>query len=282
MSARGSSTRLIGSSRSSYGGQAAARPSADWSPSGTRSGWMPKSSSAAAVCSPTAATLTPANARASRPYSSNRSRTARTAFDRGEGDPLVPAGDQALDRALHLLRRARRLDRDRRHLLRHRAVVAQPLRHRRRPAPWSAGTRTRQPNSGLVSNQDSWSWAATASPTTAMAEPLVLARDTPAALRSAADPAQAGDHGLLRARRAVPGDGQPGALRPARRDQHLAEVGRCRVGAEHDQRGRAVRDLARLGGVDDAQLAVPLAGQRDARVGRDRGGGRTRRARSRT
>ena len=46
------------------------------------------------------------------------------------------------------------------------------------------GTRTRQPNNGLVSNHDSRSRAATASPTTAMAEPLVLARDTPAAFRS--------------------------------------------------------------------------------------------------
>jgi hypothetical protein len=36
----------------------------------------------------------------------------------------------------------------------------------------------------LVSNQDSRSLTATASPTTAMAEPRVLARDTPAALRS--------------------------------------------------------------------------------------------------
>ena len=41
---------------------------------------MPNSRSAPPVCSPTAATLTPANARASRPYSSNFSRTARTAF----------------------------------------------------------------------------------------------------------------------------------------------------------------------------------------------------------
>ena len=80
MSARGSSTRLIGSSTSSYGGQAAASPWPDCSPSGTRSGAMPKSLSAAAVWSPTAATLTPANARASRPYSSNFSRMARTAL----------------------------------------------------------------------------------------------------------------------------------------------------------------------------------------------------------
>ena len=41
---------------------------------------MPNASRAPAVCSPTAATLMPANARASRPYSSNFSRTALTAL----------------------------------------------------------------------------------------------------------------------------------------------------------------------------------------------------------
>ncbi len=45
--------------------------------------------------------------------------------DRGEGDPLVAARHQALDRALHLLRGARRLHGDRRHLVRHRAVGTQ-------------------------------------------------------------------------------------------------------------------------------------------------------------
>ncbi len=42
----------------------------------------------------------------------------------GEGDPLVPAGDQALDGALHLLRGARRLHGDGRHLGGHGAVGA--------------------------------------------------------------------------------------------------------------------------------------------------------------
>ena len=49
-------------------------------PTGTRSGLTPNAVSAAAVCSPTAATLMPAKARASRPYSSNFSRTALTAL----------------------------------------------------------------------------------------------------------------------------------------------------------------------------------------------------------
>src|ERR1700727_2599459 len=80
MSARGSSTPLSGSSTSSNGGHASARPSADCWPSGTRSGRIPKSSSAAVVWSPTAATFTPANARASSPYSSSFSRTALTAL----------------------------------------------------------------------------------------------------------------------------------------------------------------------------------------------------------
>src|ERR1017187_9755923 len=80
ISARGSSTRLIGSRTSSKGGQTAARPSPDCSPSGMRSGLIPNSRRAPAVCSPTAATLTPANARASKPYSSSFSRTARTAL----------------------------------------------------------------------------------------------------------------------------------------------------------------------------------------------------------
>ena len=41
---------------------------------------MPQSRSAAAVSSPTAAIFRPEKARASRPYSSNFSRTARTAL----------------------------------------------------------------------------------------------------------------------------------------------------------------------------------------------------------
>ncbi len=49
---------------------------------------------------------------------------------RGEPDPLVAAGDQALDRLLDLVRRARRLDRDRRDDLGGRAVLDEPGDHR--------------------------------------------------------------------------------------------------------------------------------------------------------
>ena len=49
---------------------------------------------------------------------------------RGEHHPLVAAVDQALDRALHLGGRARRLDGDGRHLLGAGAVHGQPLAHR--------------------------------------------------------------------------------------------------------------------------------------------------------
>jgi hypothetical protein len=80
MSARGSSTRSIGSSTSSYSGKSASRPSLDCCPVGTSSGTMPKARTASAVDSPTQATLTPAKARASRPSSTNFSRTAFTAL----------------------------------------------------------------------------------------------------------------------------------------------------------------------------------------------------------
>ncbi len=48
---------------------------------------------------------------------------------RGEHHPLVAAVDQALDRALHLRGAARRLDRDRRHLVRDGAVRPKPVAH---------------------------------------------------------------------------------------------------------------------------------------------------------
>jgi hypothetical protein len=80
MSARGRKTRSIGSKTSSYGAQTFSRPSDDCSSVGTSSGLMPNSTRAAAVASPTAATFTPANARASRPNSSSFSRTALTAL----------------------------------------------------------------------------------------------------------------------------------------------------------------------------------------------------------
>ena len=71
---------MIGSNTSSYGGKSASRPSLDCWPLGTSSGEIPNARTASAVDSPTHATLTPANARASRPSSANFSRTAFTAF----------------------------------------------------------------------------------------------------------------------------------------------------------------------------------------------------------
>ena len=107
-------------------------------PLGTSSGWMPKARTASAVDSPTQATLTPANARASRPSSANFSRTALHRVHRGEDDPAVPAGDQALDGAVHLRRGCA--------AARRRWSAPRPGRRRtraagrssRRPGPWCA------------------------------------------------------------------------------------------------------------------------------------------------
>ena len=88
--------------------------------------------------------------------------------DRGEPDPLVAAGDQALDGLLHLVRGARRLDRDGRHDLGRRRR-ARPAASTIEPAcSLVRGTSTRQPNSGLVSNHDAVSRSPAASPTTAI------------------------------------------------------------------------------------------------------------------
>ena len=144
---------------------------------------MPKSSSAAEVCSPTAATLTPANARASRPYSSKRSRIARTAFTDVKATHWYrPVTSPLTARSICCGVRGGST-----------AIVGTssgtaPYSRRRCDTTAACslvrGTSTRQPNSGLVSNHDSVSRAATASPTTATAGPAVLASDTPAALRS--------------------------------------------------------------------------------------------------
>ena len=161
---------------------------------------------------------------------------------RGERDPLVPAGDQALDRPLHLLRGARRLDRDGRHLLRHRAVGAQPLRRRCRPAPWSAAPAPASRTAAWSRTRTAACCAATASPTTATAGPCAVSRLTPAALRSAATEPSVRHHGVLLGGGAVPGDRERRGVRPARRDEHL---GRCRPGPASapriDQAARARR-----------------------------------------
>src|ERR1700761_145756 len=144
---------------------------------------MPKSSSAAVVCSPTAATFTPAKARASSPYSSSFSRTAFTAlvevnathWYRPVTSPLtarsiccgVRGGSTAMvgtSSGTAPYSRSRSETTDACSLVR--------------------GTSTRQPNSGLVSYQDILLFAAAASPTTATAPPRVVATVTPAAFRS--------------------------------------------------------------------------------------------------
>src|SRR5215472_10531403 len=185
MSARGSSTRLIGSSTSSYAGQQFASPSADCScGGGIRSAEIANARSDAAVCSPTAATLTPANALASSPYSSNFSLIALTAL--------------AEVKATHWYRPVTRPRTARSICCGVRggstAIVGTcsgtapyDLSCSQTPAACSfvLGTSTRQPNSGLVSNQESVRCILTPSPTTAIARPCAVSRLSPAALRSA-------------------------------------------------------------------------------------------------
>src|SRR5215213_5445345 len=110
MSARGRNTRLIGSSSSSYSGQSSSSPRADCSPDGTRSARSPHSARQAAVFSPTAAILSPENARV-------QTVVLELLLDRldgvhrGERDPLVAALHEPTDRLVHLQRIAGRLDR---------------------------------------------------------------------------------------------------------------------------------------------------------------------------
>ena len=76
--------------------------------------------------------------------------------DRGEPDPLVAAGDHALDGPLELLRRARRLDRDRRDDRGGGAVRARGAPSSSRTAPWCAAR-------GRPSRTAAWSRTTTAS-----------------------------------------------------------------------------------------------------------------------
>ena len=192
--------------------------------------------------------------------------------DRGEGDPLVAAGDQALDRTVHLLRRAGRLDRDRGHLLGHGALLAQLLGHGAPPAPWSAAP-------APASRTAAWSRTRTARAARRRRHrprPRGLTRvdqADPGRLQVGRDPAQGGGDGPLGGGGAVPGNGERRGVRPARGDQHLAQVGRARLGAQDDQGAGAERDPAGVRGLDDPDLAA-LTAERDARVGRYRGSGR--------
>ena len=155
--------------------------------------------------------------------------------DRGEGDPLVAALDQAADGLVHLQRVARRLDRDGRHLLGHRAVAAQPRRDSEPACSLVRGTSTRQPNSGLVSNHDSVSRRSTTSPTTVTA--------------GGGDPGGAGVGGDVgrASRRPSPARWwcRPGSSRPG-----------SRRAAGGDQRGGDLADRA------DARRAAPGCGRR--------------------
>src|SRR5580700_1730785 len=146
---------------------------------------MPNSRSALAVWSPTAATFTPANARASSPYSSNFSLIARTALT--EVNPIHwyrPVTRPLTARSICCGVRGGST-----------AIVGTcsgtaPLARSRSQTSSACsfvrGTSTRQPNSGLVSYQDRADCAETPSPTTATAGPLAVSRLTPAAFRSAA------------------------------------------------------------------------------------------------
>ena len=165
MSARGRKTRLIGSRSSSYGGQSSTQPAGGLlARTGPGRRWIPQVAIASAVLSPTAATFSPENARASSPYSSNFSRTALQRVDRGEHDPLVAPLDETADRLVHLQRVARRLDGDRRHLLGHRRRRLRSFADRLPACSFVRGTRIRQPNSGFVSNHERARAAPTTSP----------------------------------------------------------------------------------------------------------------------
>ena len=130
MSARGRKTRLIGSSTSSYGGQSASSPAADCSPVGHEVGAQAPGGDRLGGLVTDGGDLEPGE-RASveavllelLPHGLDR-------VDRGEGDPLVAALDEAADGLVHLQRVARRLDRDRRDLLGHGAVLAHATRQR--------------------------------------------------------------------------------------------------------------------------------------------------------
>ena len=231
---------------------------------------MPNSRSAAAVCSPTAATLMPANARASRPYSSNFSRTARTAFtDVNAIHWYLPVTRPLTARSICCGVRGGST-----------AIVgtcsgtAPQACSRLITSPACSlvrGTSTRQPNSGLVSNQDSPRWAVDAVADHGDGGPVRGEQAHPGRLEVGGDRPEGADHGVLVGGGAVPGDGERGGIGPARRHQHLGQVGGPGLGPEDHQGARADLHPAHLGGVDDPDVAAGVGRQRDARVGGNRG-----------
>ena len=184
--------------------------------------------------------------------------------DRGEADPLVAAGHQALDGALHLLRRARRLDGDRRHD-RRAGAVARRAGSTIEPA-WSLvrGTRTSQPNSGLVSNHDS-----------VLAQRDGRAHDgqrresDPAVAEHGLDLPEGRDVGALAGRRAALGDGD-GRRRVAAGGEQVAQGWTEPLGGAEDDDGAAAVDrpgpvVRAVPDADDVHAAGLLRRQRARR-----------------
>ena len=130
MSARGSSTRSIGSRMSSYGAQSASRPSLDCSPDGHQVGLDAVAGDGGGGHLTDAGDLDAGERAGVQAVLLDPLADGLPRVDRGEHDPLVAALDQALDRPLHLGRRARRLDGDGRHLDRYGTVRAQLLGQR--------------------------------------------------------------------------------------------------------------------------------------------------------
>ena len=135
------------------------------------------------------------------------------------------------------------------------------------------GTSTRQPNSGLVSYQDSRRCAAAAVADHGDGAAAGGGHGHARRLEVGPDPAERGHDRLLLGGGPVPGDRERRRVGPAGGDQHLAEVGGAVSAPRTTSVPGAVADLAHLVGVHDPQLATALGGQRDARVGGDAGRG---------
>ena len=160
--------------------------------------------------------------------------------DRGEADPLVAAGDHALDGPLELLRRARRLDRDRRHDGGVGAVVLEP---RDRRAGLLLGARARAPPSRTAA----WSRTTTASRAWSTVDPTTASTGKRPSAIVAAGLGQGRDDGALLGAGAALGDGDRGLARSRPAATRASSASRGPVGlAEHDD-GDAGVDRARRG-----------------------------------
>ena len=153
MSARGRKTRLIGSSTSSNGGQSSSRPRRRLLAGRHQVGLDPPGGDRGRGGLADGGDLEARERARVEPVLVELLAHRLDRVDRRERDPLVATLDQTADRLVHLLRVARRLDRDRRHLLGHRAVACAAGADSAPACSLVRGTSTRQPNSGLVSNQ---------------------------------------------------------------------------------------------------------------------------------